>query len=80
MGGQRLSDGRLWNREKVAFFKELLLLGQAGTARRAVHLSKRSPDDAQRHSGCDLSRISLRYAGYLLDCILMRAEPMTATP
>jgi len=44
MGGQRLSDGRLWNREKVACFKELLLLGQAGTARRAVHLSKRSPD------------------------------------
>ena len=45
MGGQRLSDGRLWNREKVACFKELLLLGQAGTARRAVHLRKRSPDE-----------------------------------
>jgi hypothetical protein len=32
MGGQRLSDGRLWNREKVECFKELLLLGRAGTA------------------------------------------------
>ena len=60
MGGQRLSDGRLWNREKVAFFKELLLLGQAGPARRALHLSKRSPDERSDIRGCDLSRISPR--------------------
>ena len=26
IGGLRLSDGRLWNREKAAFFQELLLL------------------------------------------------------
>jgi hypothetical protein len=43
-------------------------------------LRKRSPDQRSDIRGFDLFRISLRYAGYLLDCILMRAEPMTATP